>query len=155
MDNVKITLQNKELIESIINGSKDVEYAVHQAIIDGVSKRVLKTILNNEELDKKIREAANKAQDEIADKYFNKKTGNWRYSTYFELKKEYQSAINKVFEERLEDEIKKCADNVYKQFNERYNALINGWKEKLDAIDINEIAKAAVAEAVEKRFGNK
>ena len=46
MDNVRVNIQNKDLIKELIESNPDLEVKINNAIIDGVSKRMLKNVLN-------------------------------------------------------------------------------------------------------------
>lgn len=46
MDNVRVNIQNKDLIKEFIESNPDLEVKINNAIIDGVSKRLLKNVLN-------------------------------------------------------------------------------------------------------------
>ena len=150
MDSVKITLQNKELIESIINNSKNIDVAVHNAIIDGITKRLIKNVANETNLEKHIKEATKKIEDEISAEYLLSKKGQFGYGTVYELKEEYQSAVDnavrKAFSDIIDEKVKQYTEPAIRAFEKRIN-------DKIESIDINEMAKRAVAEAVELRFG--
>lgn len=47
MDTVKITLQNKELIEELINSSEKLKVEIDKKIIDEIVKRLVTKVLNN------------------------------------------------------------------------------------------------------------
>ena len=157
MDNVKITLQNRELIEDLINNSDNLEIAIHNAIIDGVSKRTLKAVMNDMEVAKRIDDAKKKAEDEISKKYFDIQKSNWGYSSVYSLKSEYQKIIDKAiknaFENKLNDKINEVTKDIVKPYKEELNKILNNWVEKIKKYDIDELARKAISEAVEKRFG--
>ena len=46
MDNVRVNIQNKDLIKEFIESNPDLEVKINNAISDGVSKRLLKNVLN-------------------------------------------------------------------------------------------------------------
>ena len=46
MDNVRVNIQNKDLIKEFIESNPDLKVKINNAIIDGVSKRLLKNVLN-------------------------------------------------------------------------------------------------------------
>ena len=157
MDNVKITLQNRELIEDLINNSNNLELEIHNAIIDGVSKRTLKAVMNDMEVAKRIDDAKRKAEDEISKKYFNSEKSNWGYSTVYTLKPEYQKIIDKeiekAFNSKLNSKISEVTKDIAKPYTEELNKILNNWVEKIKKYDIDELARKAISEAVEKRFG--
>ena len=62
MDVVKITLQNKELIEELINSSEKLKVDINKKIIDEIAKRLTAKILNN------FNGATKKAFDELEEK---------------------------------------------------------------------------------------
>lgn len=62
MDVVKITLQNKELIEELINSSEKLKVDIDKKIIDEIVKRLVTKVLNN------FNNATKKAFDELEQK---------------------------------------------------------------------------------------
>lgn len=62
MDVVKITLQNKELIEELINSSENLKVEINKKIIDEIAKKLVTKILNN------FNDATKKAFDELEEK---------------------------------------------------------------------------------------
>ena len=157
MDNVKITLQNRELIEDLINNSDNLEIAIHNAIIDGISKRTLKAVMNDTELEKKIDNVKKDAEDKIAEKYFNKEKNGWGYTTTYTLKPEYQKIIDKAvdnaFKRNLDDRVNEITKEVCKPYADRLNKVLSDWVKQIESYDIDALAKKAINEAVEKRFG--
>ena len=67
MDRVTIMLQNKQLIEELINSSEETKAKVHAAIIDGVSKRIVKNVIKN--MDDSIKGAIEQAQNDLLKKF--------------------------------------------------------------------------------------
>lgn len=64
MDNVRVNIQNKDLIKELIESNPDLEVKINNAIIDGVSKRILKQVLNHYD------SAVDKTFDELSEKTY-------------------------------------------------------------------------------------
>ena len=152
MDTVKINLQNKELIESIIKSTENLEVTIHNSIIDAITKRFIKNIENSEVVDKKLKEAMKKVEDEISQKYLKKEKSQWGYSYDWKLNPEYQSivekAVKKAYSDLVDEKVKELAEPILKTFKTRLDGVIGSFEGRID-----EYAKKAVQDAVEKRFG--
>lgn len=152
MDNVKITLQNKELIESIINSTENLKVKIHDAIIDAITKRFIKNIENSDVVDKKLKEAMKKVEDEISQKYLRKEKSQWGYSTEWKLNPEYEDAVikavKKAYSDLVDEKVKELVEPIIKTFKTRLDGAVGSFEGRID-----EYAKRAVQDAVEKRFG--
>ena len=152
MDNVKITLQNKELIEQIIKNTDNLEVRIHNAIIDEITKRFIKNIENSEIVDKKLKDAMKAAEGKITEKYLNKEKCQWGYSYEWKLKPEYEAAVvksvKKAYSDIIDEKVKELAQPVLNSFKARLDGVIGSFEGRID-----EYAKRAVQDAVEKRFG--
>jgi len=152
MDSVKINLQNKELIESIIKSTENLEVTIHNAIIDAITKRFIKNIENSEVVDKKLKEAMKKVEDEISQKFLKKEKSQWGYYTEWKLNSEYEAAVveavKKAYSDLIDEKVKELAEPVIKTFKTRLDGVIGSFEGRID-----EYAKRAVQDAVEKRFG--
>lgn len=152
MDNVKITLQNKELIEQIINSTDNLEVTIHNAIIDAITKRFIKNIENSEIIDKKLKEAMKKVEDEVSQKYLRKEKSQWGYSTEWKLNPEYETAVVKAvknaYSNLIDEKVKELVEPFITSFKTRLEGAIGSFEGRID-----EYAKRAVQDAVEKRFG--
>lgn len=157
MDSVKIVLQNRELIEDIIKNSNNLEFAIHNTIVDAISKRTLKAVMNDNGITKRIQDVKKQTEDEISKKYFDIKKSDWGYSSVYTLKDEYQKIIDKAidaaFKKKLNDKIVEITDDITKPYVEKLNKVLKDWTEKIENYDIDELARKAISEAVEKRFG--
>lgn len=152
MDNVKITLQNKELIENLINSTENLEVTIHNAIIDAITKRFIKNIENSDVVDKKLKDAMKKVEDEISQKYLRKEKSQWGYSTEWKLNPAYEAAVvkavKKAYSDLIDEKVKEFVEPVIKSFKTRIDGAVGSFESRID-----EYARMAVQDAVEKRFG--
>lgn len=154
MDRVTISLQNKELIEEIINSSDEVKAKIHNAIIDGVSKRITKNVVAN--TDASVKGAIDQAQDYLLNKFTEDKREGWR--SYYKLKEEYaqcvDAAVRKAWLGEIQrdiDEVKqKVAASYEKRLKEAYEMFIYQIEQRTAKLD--EVIKKAVEESIMKRF---
>lgn len=154
MDRVTISLQNKELIEEIINSSDEVKAKIHNAIIDGVSKRITKNVVTN--MDSAVKAAIQTAQDELMKKFLDGKCSGW--SNIYKLKEEYAQCVNEAVRKAWTAEIDRSigewrekVEATYKQRLERaYNEYIAKIQKLTDSLD--DKIKEAVNENISKRF---
>ena len=160
MDKVTITLQNKELIEEIINSTPDLQVKVTNAILDSISKRTVKNVLNNVEVNKRIDEAVNKAKDQVIEQFFSKEPGSYGYSTVFKLKPNFMDVfkrkINAVLSEEVdkmvEETAKKIVPTYEKRLTEKLEATLKEFDEQSEKI--GELVKAEVRRVIEEKFNN-
>ena len=54
---------------------------------------------------------------------------------------------------KLNDKINEVTKDIVKPYKEELNKILNNWVEKIKNYNIDELAKKAISEAVEKRFG--
>ena len=152
MDTVKINLQNKELIESIISSTPNLEVTIHNAIIDAITKRFIKNIENSDVVDKKLKDAMKKVEDQVTEKYLKKEKGQWGYSYEWKLNSEYEAAVvkavKKAYSDLIDEKVKELVEPIIKTFQTRIEGVIGSFEGRID-----EYAKRAVQDAVEKRFG--
>ena len=107
-------LQNKQLIEELINSSEETKAKIHAAIIDGVSKRIVKNVVTN--MDDSIKGSIEQAQDDLLKKFTEDKREGWK--SYYKLKPEYAHEIDVA---------------VRKAWSQEIDRSINEWKEKVAA----------------------
>ena len=107
MDVVKITLQNKELIEELINSSENLKVEIHKKIIDEIVKRLVTKVLNN------FNDATKEAFDELEQKVsleFLEKKPNSYYQ--YQLGEQYRNEIVKRIRNAWEDNLRIEVDDV-------------------------------------------
>ena len=154
MDKVTITLQNKELIESIIGSSKDIEVKAHNAVIDTITKRLIKNVINTSDYDSALRTASIKATEKIKDEFLNVDTSSF-YRNY-KFNKEYEDAIlkgiKKLWEEKVEDEINKAIQKSLPAYEYMLNEALNAKLKEIESIDVSSIIKASVQQIMEDKF---
>lgn len=154
MDRVTVSLQNKELIEEIINSSDEVRAKIHNAIIDGVSKRIAKNVISN--MESSIKYAIEKVQDELLSKYMDGKRMGW--STIYDLKKEYKEEVRNEVRRAWDDEIRasvaEIKEKVAASYEERLRFAYEAYVSKIEKMTehLDDKIKEAVDENISKRF---
>ena len=157
MDRVTIMLQNKQLIEELINSSDETKVKVHAAIIDGVSKRIVKNVVTN--MDSAVSDAIEEAQKKLMLLYMDKFNGGW--SNYYKLKPEYAetvlNAVRNAWNEEIGKSVKERIEYVESKYKERLDRAYAAYIEKIEHLTANledEIKKAVDAN-ISKRLGVK
>ena len=154
MDRVTIMLQNKQLIEELINSSEETKAKIHAAIIDGVSKRIVKNVVNN--TDASIRAAIENAQVELQKKYTEEKKQGW--SSYYNLKKEYtevvKQEVERAWRQHIDASVKEVAEKVTEVYKLRLESAFNCYIAKINRMtdNLDEEIKKAVNENISKRL---
>lgn len=125
MDRVTITLQNKDLIEEIINSSNELQIQVHNAIIDGITKRIVKNVLMT--ADDAINKAVASAKEESASK-FMEKLGSCDWNPNWVLKEEYRQLITarvqKVWRDQLSSSVEKQTEKIIDSYKVRLESAL-------------------------------
>lgn len=154
MDRVTIFLQNKELIEEIINSSDEVRAKIHNAIIDGVSKRITKNVVNN--MDASIKAAIDKAQENLHKKFMEDKSDGWR--TYYKLKEDYarciEEAVHKEWSNMINRSIAEEKEKVAAAYQTRLERAYKDYICKIENLTdrLDEKIKEAVNENIIKKL---
>lgn len=155
MEKVSITLQNQDLIERIIAANPDIETKIHNAIIDGVSKRIAKVVSG--ELSDLVDKEAKKVEEGLLKHYFTEETGSYGYSRTKVLKSEYwdklKDGIRKTINSQLNQLIQASIDEKSASFEQELRKRLDIKLARIEAYDIEYEIKKAVAREVEKRFG--
>ena len=158
MDSVTLTLQNKELIEQIINSSNELRVKIPNAILDSITRRVVKTVNNSDSVNKAVDEAVNKAKDELYEKYFNKSKSTWG-SPVWTMKPDFQQIIRSNVFNAFNDEVKKLIEKKTEQVTKMYEIRLKELYERTETalkkkeVYIDELIKQTVKDAVNKKFG--
>lgn len=154
MDKVTITLQNKELIESIIGSSKDIEIKVHNAVIDSITKRLIKNVKNASDYDSALRKACEKAEKELKSDFLKEDTSSF-YRSY-KFNKEYENAISIRIKELWEEEIASKVNDVIQKtipaYEYQLNEALNAKLKEIESIDVGSIIKKSVQQIMEDKF---
>lgn len=149
---VKLTLQSKELIEQLIETTPELEVTIHNSIVDAITKRFIKNIENSETVDEKLKDAMKKVEDRVTEKYLKKEKTQWGYSYEWKLNSEYESAVikavKKAYSDIIDEKVKELVEPIIKSFKTRLDGAVGSFEGRID-----EYAKKAVQDAVEKRFG--
>lgn len=150
MDRVTIMLQNKELIEELINSSEETKAKIHAAIIDGVSKRIVKNVIKN--MDGSIKGAIEQAQVDLLKKFTETKREGWR--SYYRLNpiyaKEINDAVSKAWSEEIDRSINESKKEVVANYEKRLQRAYDEFIVKIQSLTNNLDDK--IQEAVDKNI---
>ena len=158
MDRVTISLQNKELINEIINSSENLKVMIPNSIMDAVNKRVVKTVMNSPIVDNAAKKAVESAENEIKKKYLVEEKGSFGYPYYkvnSKLQQVIDAAVRTAFSDEIDKLVKIYGERIAATYEKRLNMFMDTLLNKVQNYDA-ELDKAvgkAVKEAVEKRFG--
>jgi hypothetical protein len=150
MDSVKVNIQNKELIETIIKSNPDFQVKINNAIIDSISKRLVTKVLTN--VDGAVKLAIDDASREISKQYLKYKENNWRGE--FELtdkeKSTIRNEINRIWREEFNKAIEEARTRLVEEYKRNLQwaveSYVQKFKEELPSLpDI-------IKEEVEKYF---
>lgn len=150
MDSVKVNIQNKELIETIIKSNPDFQVKINNAIIDSISKRLVTKVLTN--VDGAVKLAVDDASREISKQYLQYKENNWRGE--IELTDKQKSAIRSdihlIWSEEFNKTIQEAKADLIAQYKRNLQwaveSYVQKFKEELPSLpDI-------IKEEVEKYF---
>jgi hypothetical protein len=154
MDRVTISLQNKELIEDIINSSDEVKARIHNAIIDGVSKRITKNVVTN--MDASVKAAIETAQMELHKKYMDETRQGW--SSHYKLKEQYrqcvEGAVRKAWSDEIDRSIQEVKEKVKAAYQTRLERAYQNYIAKIEEMTdhLDDKIKEAVSENISRRL---
>ena len=154
MDRVTIMLQNKQLIEELINSSEETKAKIHAAIIDGVSKRIVKNVVTN--MDASIKGAIEQAQDHLLKKFTEDKRDGWR--SYYKLKQEYaqvvDAAVRKAWSEEIDKSVKEYREKVAATYEKRLQRAYDEFIVKIQTLtdNLDDRIQDAVNKNIRERF---
>ena len=155
MEKVSLTLQNQDLIERIIAANPDIETKIHNAIIDGVSKRIAKIVSGT--LSDLVDREAKKVENNLLEHYFKEESGAFGYGRTKVLKSEYWEKMKDGIRRSINSQINEL---IQSHINEKSAALEQALQMRIDEkiaqiqnYDIEYEIKKAIQKEVEKRFG--
>lgn len=150
MDSVKVNIQNKELIETIIKSNPDFQVKINNAIIDSISKRLVTKVLTN--IDGAVKLAIDDASREISKQFLKHKENNWRgeYELTDRQKSAIRSDIQLIWSEEFNKTIQEAKADLIAQYKRNLQwaveSYVQKFKEELPSLpDI-------IKEEVEKYF---
>ena len=155
MDNVRVNIQNKDLIKELIESNPDLEVKINNAIVDGVSKRLLKNVLNdyNVALDRAFNEVSEKLSKEFLDFEY----GSW--STKYKLKDEYKNHIRDIVRqtwfEEMYDDVSKVKEQILQDYKTSLQMACSKYVQQVENAtnNIDERIEKAVAKYFKERLG--
>ena len=150
MDSVRVNIQNKELIETIIKSNPDFQVKINNAIIDSISKRLVTKVLTN--IDGAVKLAIDDASREISKQFLKHKENNWRgeYELTDRQKSAIRSDIQLIWSEEFNKTIQEAKADLIAQYKRNLQwaveSYVQKFKEELPSLpDI-------IKEEVEKYF---
>lgn len=156
MDKVTITLQNKELIEQILASSPDVEVRAHNAIIDSITKRLIKNVENSYDVNEAVKKAKCNAENEIKKKFFDEKANNYGYGSYYTLRPEYEravkNAVNQIWLDKIDERVNAVVNNIVPMFEKELRAATETKLRQIQEADFEKVVNAAVRQIMEEKF---
>ena len=155
MDNVRVNIQNKDLIKELIESNPDLEVKINNAIIDGVSKRLLKNVLN--EYDTTLNRAFNEVSEKLSKEFLDFEYGAW--STRYKLKDEYKNHIRDIvrqtwFEEMYND-VSKIKEQILQDYKTSLQMACSKYVQQVENAvnNIDERIEKAISKYFKERLG--
>lgn len=121
MDNVRVNIQNKDLIKELIESNPDLEVKINNAIIDGVSKRLLKNVLN--QYDTTLNRAFNEISEKLSKEFLDFDNRDIWY-TRCVLKDEYKNHIRDIVRQAWYEEMYDNVNKVKEQILQDYKTSL-------------------------------
>ena len=156
MDNVRVNIQNKELIKELIESNPDLEVKINNAIIDGVSKRMLKNVLN--QFDTTFKCAFNEISEKISKEFLDFDNRDiWR--TRCKLKDEYKNHIRDIVRqtwfEEMYDDVNKVKEQILQDYKTSLQMACSKYVQQVENAtnNIDERIEKAVAKYFKERLG--
>ena len=130
MDSVKVNIQNKELIETIIKSNPDFQVKINNAIIDSISKRLVTKVLTN--VDGAVKLAVDDASREISKQYLQYSGNSWRGE--FELTDKQKSAIRSdihlIWQEEFNQTLQETKADLIAQYKRNLQWAVESYVQK-------------------------
>ena len=155
MDNVRVNIQNKDLIKELIESNPDLEVKINNAIIDGVSKRILKQVLNH--YDSAVDKTFDELSEKLAKEFLDFEYGSW--SVKYKLKDEYRDHIRDIVRnawyEEMYDDVNKIKEQILQDYKTLLQAACNRYVQQVENAtnNIDERIEKAVAKYFKERLG--
>ena len=158
MDVVKVTLQNKELIEELINSSEKLKVELNKKILDELSKRLMTKVLNN--FDDATKKAFDELEHKISLEYLERVKP---YSNNYRLAENYRNEIATRIRNAWEDNLRvdiddakdtiitllkakleRMSDDAVKRLEKRYSEVYDNIDKKIEEAVANYFKKRLV-----------
>jgi hypothetical protein len=156
MDNVRVNIQNKDLIKELIESNPDLEVKINNAIIDGVSKRVLKNVLN--QFDTTLNRTFNEISEKISKEFFDFDNSNWwqkRYNLKDEYKNHIRDIVRQTWFEEMYDDVSKVKEQILQDYKTSLQMACSKYVQQVENAtnNIDERIEKAVAKYFKERLG--
>ena len=154
MDNVRVNIQNKDLIKELIESNPDLEVKINNAIVDGVSKRVLKNVLN--QFDATLNRTFNEISEKLSKEFLDFEYGSW--STKYKLKDEYKNHIcdivRQAWYEEMYDDVNKVKEQILQDYKTSLQMACSKYVQQVENAtnNIDERIEKAVAKYFKERL---
>lgn len=155
MDSVRVNIQNKDLVKELINSNPDLEVKINNAIIDGVSKRLLKNVLN--EYDTTLNRAFNEVSEKVHKEFLDFDNSSWRQTRY-KLKDDYKNHIRDVVRqawyEEMYSDVNKIKEQVLQDYKTSLQMACSRYVQQVENAtnNIDERVEKAVAKYFKERL---
>lgn len=156
MDNVRVNIQNKDLIKELIESNPDLEVKINNAIIDGVSKRLLKNVLN--QFDTTLNRTFNEVSEKISKEFLDFDNSSW-WQTKCKLKDDYKKHIRDIVRqawyEEMYDDVNKVKEQVIQDYKTSLQMACSKYVQQVENAtnNIDERIEKAVAKYFKERLG--
>ena len=156
MEKVSLTLQNRELIEEIIEKNPDLQTRIHNSIIDSLSKRLVKSICNTPEVQDRIEREQKKFEENLL-KQIMEPT---QYGYSYHLKSEYARKLSEFIKDRINEElssgvaeaIKKECEKKYEEVHDAVARAVDARVEAINKFDAEKYMKEQIDREIKQRL---
>ena len=156
MNNVRVNIQNKDLIKELIESNPDLEVKINNAIVDGVSKRVLKNVLN--QFDATLNRTFNEVSEKISKEFLDFDNSSWwqkRYNLKDDYKKHIRDIVRQTWFEEMYDDVSKVKEEVLQDYKTSLQMACSKYVQQVENAtnNIDERIEKAVAKYFKERLG--
>jgi hypothetical protein len=156
MDNVRVNIQNKDLIKELIESNPDLEVKINNAIIDGVSKRVLKNVLN--QFDTTLNRTFNEVSEKISKEFLDFDNSSWwqkRYNLKDDYKNHIRDIVRQTWFEEMYDDVSKVKEQILQDYKTSLQMACSKYVQQVENAtnNIDERIEKAVAKYFKERLG--
>lgn len=156
MDNVRVNIQNKDLIKELIESNPDLEVKINNAIVDGVSKRVLKNVLN--QFDATLNRTFNEVSEKISKEFLDFDNSSWwqkRYNLKDDYKNHIRDIVRQTWFEEMYDDVSKVKEQILQDYKTSLQMACSKYVQQVENAtnNIDERIEKAVAKYFKERLG--
>ena len=156
MEKVSFTLQNRELIEEIIEKNPDLQTRIHNSIIDSLSKRLVKSICNTPEVQDRIEREQKKFEENLLKQIMEPA----QYGYSYQLKTEYARKLTEFIKDRINEElhngiarvIREECEKKYGEVHDMVARAVDARVEEINKFDAEKYMKEKIDEEIKRRL---